>query len=114
MINRAIVPISSKVDSQAAIKALKSVNIKSTFVRTCKELIKLIKQEYTVNITWLPDHTVVEGNEMRNHLHKPAKVESVECRARTEEEGNVGALSLRVSSFSRLRTHIFHSASRSN
>lgn len=48
---------------------IKCVNINSKCVRTCKVAFNRLPQGSMVNISWLPGHTSVGGNEKRDEDH---------------------------------------------
>lgn len=58
------------VDSQAAIKALKSNVVKSTTVSRCREELIKAATRHQVNICWVPGHCNIEGNEKADELAK--------------------------------------------
>lgn len=57
------------VDSQAALKALESNTIKSSLVKSCREVLQaLCRQCNTVKLCWVPGHCNIEGNEKADSL----------------------------------------------
>lgn len=56
------------VDSQAAIKALASTEVKSTLVKECREALIALAATREVSIIWVPGHTNVEGNDLADLL----------------------------------------------
>lgn len=57
-------------DSQAAIKALCSTDIKSGTVWNCLKSLKRLARQRKVYITWIPGHDGHEGNEAADRLAK--------------------------------------------
>ena len=55
-------------DSQAALKALNSVNIESRLVWDCLNVIKQLATKNRVTLMWSPGHTGIKGNENADGL----------------------------------------------
>lgn len=62
--------ISIYIDSQAAIRAVGSFNIKSRIVKSCREFLKKLASQNNVRLCWIPSHQGYEGNEMADELAK--------------------------------------------
>ena len=59
-------PVTIYVDSQAALKAVKSHTINSKAVHDCKTALNDIRQ--IVGLCWVPGHNDIEGNEIADEL----------------------------------------------
>ena len=57
-------------DSQAAIRALHQVEVKSALVRDCLGAVNLLGEENRVTVAWVPGHTGIKGNEVADQLAK--------------------------------------------
>ena len=55
--------ISIYVDSQAALKSLSSIEVKSHLVITCKENLETLSNSNNVRLCWVPGHENIRGNE---------------------------------------------------
>lgn len=62
--------ISFFVDSQAAIMALRSNNIRSKVVSNCHKELDALCEQHKVTICWVPGHKGIEGNEKADELAK--------------------------------------------
>lgn len=59
-------------DSQAAILALKSYEIKSMLIRDCVDLLNEVSRYNNVQIHWCPSHSGIYGNEVADKLASEA------------------------------------------
>ena len=62
--------ISIYVDSQGAIKALRSFTTHAKSVLECKRLVNKLSEVNTVSINWIPGHAQQMGNEIADRLAK--------------------------------------------
>ena len=72
MLNRNMkgLTINFYVDSQSAIKAINSYEIKSKLVLECKEVLNQLANNNSVQISWIPGHEGHMGNEVADRLAK--------------------------------------------
>ncbi|XP_036319943.1 uncharacterized protein LOC118734325 [Rhagoletis pomonella] len=59
-------------DSQAAVRALSSFEIKSSLVRECVERLNALAEVNDFQLMWVPGHMGVAGNEEADHLPRTA------------------------------------------
>ena len=62
--------ISFFIDSQAAIKALKTGNIRSKVVSSCHKELLALREQHNINLCWMPGHKNILGNEKADELAK--------------------------------------------
>jgi ribonuclease HI len=55
-------------DSQAALKALKTLTFKSKLVAECLDVLKRLTLKCTFTLGWVPGYKGVEGNEIADQL----------------------------------------------
>ena len=58
------------IDSQAAIKAIASRNIRSKVVSRCQRELRALMEQHNIKLCWVPGHTNIYGNEEADKLAK--------------------------------------------
>nr|AMS38365.1 hypothetical protein [Bactrocera tryoni] len=59
-------------DSQAALKAISSYEIKSLLVQECRERLNSLAERNQVHLIWVPGHKGIAGNELADELARSA------------------------------------------
>ncbi|XP_049316976.1 uncharacterized protein LOC125779747 [Bactrocera dorsalis] len=59
-------------DSQAALKAISSYEIKSRLVQECRERLNSLAEKNQVHLIWVPGHKGIAGNELADELARTA------------------------------------------
>ena len=70
--------VSIYTDSQAAIKALQNPKINSALTLKCWQALEEISTANQVNVTWVPGHSGIIGNERADELAKQGALTSTE------------------------------------
>lgn len=56
------------IDSQAAIKAIESRNIRSEVVSRCRQELQVLNEQHLLKLCWVPGHNNILGNEKADEL----------------------------------------------